>query len=75
MPPPGLRQMPQQLHDEDIGGEVRLVSLHAHLGPLDARPTGVHMKHARIHMLLDLFGRNQISPSETEERQQGKNGG
>ena len=75
IPPPELRHMPQQLRDEDIGGEVRLVILHAHLGPLDARSTSVHMKHARIHMLPDLFGRNQIFPSETEERQQGENGG
>ena len=75
MPPPELRHMHQQLLDEVIGGDVRLPILHAHLGPLDARSTSVHMKHARRHMGLDLFGRNQITPSDTEEGQQDKSGG
>ena len=33
------------------------------------------MKHARRHMGLDPFGRNQISPAGTEERQHDESAG
>ena len=75
IPLPEQRQMLQQLLDEGIGGVVRRVTLHRRRGPLHARPTSVHMKHARRHMSLDLFGRNQITPAATEEGQQDKSGG
>ena len=69
MPPPEAPQMHQHHLDEGISGDVRLPLVPAHLGPLDARSTSVHMKHAGLHMSLDRCGRNQISPAGTEERE------
>ena len=66
---PEKRHILQQLRDEFVGGVVRRLTLPLHRGPLHARSTSVHMKHARRHMGLDLCGRNQITPSGTEERQ------
>ena len=69
MLPPEAPQMHQHHLDEGISGDVRLPLVPAHLGPLDARSTSVHMKHAGLHVGLDRCGRNQISPAGTEERQ------
>ena len=75
MPPPELRQMRQHHLDEGIGGVVRLERLHVHLGPLNARSTSVHMKHAGLHMGLDRFGRDHISPASTKVRETGEAAG
>ena len=72
---PEHRHKPQQRRHPFAGGVVRLVSLMFHLGPLHQRSTSVHMKHARRHMSLDLFSRNQITPAATEEGKQDKSGG
>ena len=65
---PEQRHKRQQLRDEIIGGVVRRITLYRHRGPLHARSTSVHMKHARLHMTPDRFGRN-LQPAATEEGQ------